>query len=544
MSFLKKYKYIFLATSVIVTVLIVALLVYNKNSGENKTEIQVTSGETKNLAVETEIVEVEEEIIKVAKDNLEEKEREEDKKEEVSFKGKTVQVPKSTVAAVNSVEDAERSKKTGGNKVTSEEAQNMFQNEGTHSNGIDVSAHNGVIDWKTVAANGVDFAIIRCGFRGYSEGKIYEDAYFKSNVAGATAAGVKVGIYFYSAAVTEEEALEEAAWVVKKISTYRITYPVVYDFEEFGMHRCSGVNGTLGTNMALTFLNYVKANGYEPMLYASKNDIRNNFNKSAFSCKFWLAHYTTKTDYTGSYNMWQYTSKGSVPGISGNVDMNIAYFSYGTTASPKHTHNFTEIVKETKATCIKEGSIIKRCSCGETETETLKIISHTFGEYFKDEKDGKTKRVCTVCKKEEIKEEVTNTVSNNVISNNTISNTNTNKVEENNIVLNNVVNNSTDNTNSIENNINENTNTIPTNNVPANDVTNEIVEEHTHKYTEETVKEATCKDSGIKKFNCTCGDNYTEEIPKLTVHSYENGTCSVCGEIDPNFVEPENKIEE
>ncbi len=393
----------------IVTILIVSCIgVFAYTKLENKTE-QTVSGVSKKLASEEEIVpEVKEEVIVVSQDTtIDESLKTEDT---VTFGDKEVTIPKSTVASVNSSEDAERNKKTGGAAVSQTQAESMFENVGTKSFGIDVSQHQGRIDWAQVKASGVDFAIIRCGFRGQTAGGIYEDTYFKTNVASATAAGIKVGIYFYSTAVNENEALEEAAWVVSKIKTYRITYPVVYDFEDFGAYRCANVGGAQATSNALTFLNFVQANGYEPMMYANKSDITSRMSRSSFSCKFWLAHYTTQTDYTGNYNMWQYTSKGSVPGISGNVDMDIAYFSYGATAEAKHTHNFSEVVKnsEKAATCTSEGSRVLRCSCGETQTEVIPMKSHTFGSWVTvteatTEAEGLKKRTCTVCGKEETK---------------------------------------------------------------------------------------------------------------------------------------------
>lgn len=164
-----------------------------------------------------------------------------------------------------------------------------------------------------------------------------------------------------------------------------------------------------GTQNALMFLNYVKSKGYEPMLYANKRDITNRFQKSSFSCKFWLAHYTAETDYKGSFNMWQYTSSGSVPGISGRVDMNVAYFAYGTVAEPKHTHSFTTRVGERKEpTCTEDGSETLRCSCGETNTSVLKKTGHKFGEWkteivATETEDGLLKRVCEKCNSEETK---------------------------------------------------------------------------------------------------------------------------------------------
>ncbi|MCI8519602.1 MAG: hypothetical protein HFJ51_06070 [Clostridia bacterium] len=334
-------------------------------------------------------------------------EEEKTKPKTVTYQDKTVTVPKSTVAAVNSSEDAEKDKEKGGEEVAQEKVEEMFENIGQKSMGIDVSAHQGVIDWSQVKASGVDFAMIRVGFRGQTQGSIFEDKYFKSNVTGAIKNGIKVGIYFYSTAISEEEALEEAAWVVNKIAPYNITYPVVYDFEDFGRYRCVDVDGNKATKNALIFLNYVRSSGYEPMMYANKNDITKKMSRGSFSCKFWLAHYTENTDYKGSFNMWQYTSNGSVPGIKGRVDMDIAYFNYGAIAEAKHKHNYNKLVgKEQVATCEQEGNKTYRCSCGETKTETSPKLGHTFGEWRLEqkpttEKEGVEKRSCSRCNKEE-----------------------------------------------------------------------------------------------------------------------------------------------
>lgn len=342
----------------------------------------------------------------VPEENTEEEEEKAPPKT-VTYQDKTVTVPKSTVAAVNSSEDAEKDKEKGGEEVAQEKVEEMFENVGQKSMGIDVSAHQGVINWSQVKASGVEFAMIRVGFRGQTQGSIFEDKYFKSNVTGAVKNGIKVGIYFYSTAISEEEALEEAAWVVNKIAPYNITYPVVYDFEDFGRYRCVDVDGNKATKNALIFLNYVRSAGYEPMMYANKNDITRKMSRGSFSCKFWLAHYTENTDYKGSFNMWQYTSNGSVPGIKGRVDMDIAYFNYGKVAEAKHTHNYNKLVgKEQEATCEQEGSKTYRCSCGETETKISKALGHSFGEWKIEqeattEKEGLEKRVCTRCNKEE-----------------------------------------------------------------------------------------------------------------------------------------------
>ena len=266
-----KLKLTIILVPVIITGSIVGIVTFN--SSNNKTEL--TSATSKNLGLKEEvIVEVKEEVVVVAKDTtIDESLKEEKEEEVVKFKDKEVKIPKSKVSSVKSAEDAETNKKTGGDKVSQDQAQTMFENVGQKSMGIDVSHHQGKINWAQVKASGVEFAIIRAGYRGQTSGGIYEDAYFKTNMNGAISNGIKVGVYFYSTAINEEEALEEAAWVVKKIAPYSITYPVVYDFEDFNSKRCVNVGGAEATRNANTFLNYVKSRGYEPMMYANKSDI-------------------------------------------------------------------------------------------------------------------------------------------------------------------------------------------------------------------------------------------------------------------------------
>lgn len=402
------------------------------------------SNEEENVELNTSYIEFVDEI-EDNTTNVENVVEENEVEKEVTYKGKTVTVPKAKVAAANSKEDSQ-TKKTGGQTISAEEAVNKFENDG-QSAGIDVSAHQGKIDWAQVKASGIEFAMIRCGFRGYTAGSIYEDAYFRSNIKGAVNNGIMVGIYFYSVAMNEEEALQEAAWVVEAIKSYRITYPVVYDFEDFHRGRTNGISSAQATSNAITFLNYVASKGYTPMMYASKNDITSNFDKSRLSgYKFWLAHYTSETNYTGSYQMWQYTSKGSVPGISGGVDMNVAYFRYGSVAEPKHTHNFTNgsiinTAESKAATCTETGIQFRRCTdCSESQKEEIPAIGHKFGEYkiikvATETQEGEKTRTCENCKKtESIKIDKLNSLGNNSNSNekNTNVNTNTNTNENNN----------------------------------------------------------------------------------------------------------------
>ena len=205
------------------------------------------------------------------------------------------------------------------------------------SYGIDVSGHNGKIDWQKVAAAGVEFAMIRCGYRGYVTGNIIEDKQFAANIMGAYKNGISVGIYFYSTAVTEAEAIEEAEWVCRILEQQKnkgieITYPVAYDFEEFynkNKSRAENVTKVQLTKNTIAFLNYIAQEAYTPMLYASRSSIKSNWDFNAVSgYDFWLAHYIDATDYEGEYAMWQYSCKGRVNGIGGNVDLNVSYYRY------------------------------------------------------------------------------------------------------------------------------------------------------------------------------------------------------------------------
>ena len=182
-----KYKYLILV--LIVMLAIAGWIVRMEVSTSTSTVIM-----EKKLALKEEpIEEIKEEVISVYKDlSVDESLVEEE--EEVTYKDKKVKVPKSKVSSVNSSEDAESSKKNGGANVSQDQAQTMFENVGTKSMGIDVSHHNGKINWTKVKESGVEFAMIRVGYRGQSSGGIYEDAYFKTNINGAVAAGIKVGV--------------------------------------------------------------------------------------------------------------------------------------------------------------------------------------------------------------------------------------------------------------------------------------------------------------------------------------------------------------
>ena len=216
--------------------------------------------------------------------------------------------------------------------------------------GIDVSKYQGTIDWKQVAESGIDFAMIRVGYRTLKTGEIIADNNAKYNMQEAAKYEIKVGVYFFSTAITKKEALEEADWVSDYIAKYQITYPVVYNCERFDEpeNRQYGLTKTQRTDYAIAFLERMIENGYSPMFYAGMNELENDakWETSRMEGKFkiWVAQYpdkpypeTTKSSYSGAHDMWQYTNNGKVPGIKGSVDMNVAYFGFRDVEGPQDT---------------------------------------------------------------------------------------------------------------------------------------------------------------------------------------------------------------
>lgn len=194
--------------------------------------------------------------------------------------------------------------------------------------GIDVSKWNGTINWNAVKESGVNYVIIRVGFRGSSSGALVEDLNFKTNIAGATKAGIKVGVYFFSQAITEAEAVEEASMVLGLIKSYKISYPVFIDTEPSG-GRADSLTTSQRTAVVKAFCETVKNAGYTPGVYASKYYYLNKLTASSLSSyKIWVAQYASTCTYTGKYDLWQFSSKGSINGISGDVDLNYSYMGY------------------------------------------------------------------------------------------------------------------------------------------------------------------------------------------------------------------------
>lgn len=201
---------------------------------------------------------------------------------------------------------------------------------GNSALGIDVSKWQKEIDWDKVKKAGVDFAIIRCGYRGSVTGCLVEDPYFLQNIRGATAAGIKVGVYFFTQAVNEVEAVEEASTVVSLIRDFNLDYPVYIDTEGAGGNgRADGLDVETRTAVCEAFCSTIENAGYEAGVYASRNWYYHKLNTASLEkYVIWLAEYRSVPLYQGYYQMWQYTSKGSIDGIKGNVDMNISYLGY------------------------------------------------------------------------------------------------------------------------------------------------------------------------------------------------------------------------
>lgn len=232
--------------------------------------------------------------------------------------------------------------------------------EVTH--GIDVARYQGTIDWQEVAAEGIEFAMVRVGYRSQEDGQIVPDPNARYNMQEASRNGIKLGVYFFSTAVNEEEVLEEAAWVADYISQYPITYPVAYDCEGFRDpdSRQYDMTKEERTDLALLFLNAIEEAGYVPMFYGAKNELAGeaqwDTSRIEKKYKIWVAQYpdqpypvTESSSYEGEHHMWQYTCEGEVSGVPYQVDRNVAYFGYEEISEPKNTEPPEEAYPDVEA---------------------------------------------------------------------------------------------------------------------------------------------------------------------------------------------------
>ena len=227
--------------------------------------------------------------------------------------------------ANDAVDDADKSEITG-----------MQEGNATSKTGIDVSKWNKEIDWDKVKKAGVEFAIIRVGYRGATTGALIEDPYFEANIKGAIRAGIPVGVYFFTQAVNTVEAVEEASMVTALCKDYKITYPVFIDVEGLGgSGRADGLDVETRTAVSKAFCATMESAGYRAGVYSSRNWLNDMLDMNELRDYIvWLAEYRDVPIYQGYYHMWQYTSKGSVDGIEGNVDFNLSYLRIEDTASP------------------------------------------------------------------------------------------------------------------------------------------------------------------------------------------------------------------
>ena len=193
--------------------------------------------------------------------------------------------------------------------------------------GIDVSEHQNEIDWEQVRDAGFDFAFIRIGYRGYSIGRIHADERARENLANAKAAGLDVGVYFYAQAVNVQEAAEEAAWCLEFLQDEKLDLPVVYDWEWAGSDKRTGsMDRETVTACFQTFCTAIEEGGYQAMIYFNNHVARDLLDLEALAqYPFWLAQYRDQMDFPHRVALWQYTETGSVPGIRGNVDIDLMF---------------------------------------------------------------------------------------------------------------------------------------------------------------------------------------------------------------------------
>ena len=197
------------------------------------------------------------------------------------------------------------------------------------SHGIDVSFYQGDIDWNAVAADGVEFAFIRVGYRGWSEGALFEDERFQEYIQGARDAGLRLGVYFFSQAVTREEAQEEAQFVLDRIVDYDITLPVVYDWESAGVGeeaRTYGLDRDTLTECASGFCEAVKDAGYTPAVYFYRSLGYREYKLDKLSnYMLWFSSVESWPSFYYEFGIWQYSFTGQVDGIDAAVDMDLFF---------------------------------------------------------------------------------------------------------------------------------------------------------------------------------------------------------------------------
>ena len=197
----------------------------------------------------------------------------------------------------------------------------------TSKAGIDVSTYQKEIDFDKVKKSGIDFVMIRIGYRAVKSGKIHKDELFEEHYRGAKEAGLDIGVYFYSEAINSKEAKEEAKFVIRNLRGKDITYPVAFDMEDGREDdRHESLSNKERTVIADVFCYVIQNNGYEPIIYSYPNWIYKKIDYTKLTkYNMWLAHYTDFSNYPFHYLIWQYTDKGKVDGVKGKVDRDIMF---------------------------------------------------------------------------------------------------------------------------------------------------------------------------------------------------------------------------
>ena len=197
--------------------------------------------------------------------------------------------------------------------------------------GVDISKAEGYVDFNKLKKAGIDFVMLRVGARGYSSGQLVIDEYFSDNIKRATDAKLEVGLYFFSQAITEAEAIEEALVVLQQLEGYTVKYPIAFDMEyvDNDTSRVEGVSRADKTTIAKAFLDTVRAAGYEPMIYGDKQWLIKQIDLSKLTgYDVWLSQLEDVPDYPYRFSMWQYSRDASIDGISGYANLNISFIDY------------------------------------------------------------------------------------------------------------------------------------------------------------------------------------------------------------------------
>lgn len=199
--------------------------------------------------------------------------------------------------------------------------------------GVDLSYHNNKVDFKKLADSPVEFVMLRCGYRGYTEGGLIEDERFKEYAKAANENNLKLGVYFFTQAITEQEAIAEADYVIKLIENYDISYPVAFDIEYVEDEEARTNTAELSredlSKICIAFCERIKEAGYYPMIYASENWIRRKLDVSMLKeYDFWAPQYLDENDFLYDFTIWQYTDSGNAPGVEGSCDLNVSMVDY------------------------------------------------------------------------------------------------------------------------------------------------------------------------------------------------------------------------